>query len=163
MEESILPVGVATTGKVVLGSIRKKAEQATMSKSVSSIPLRSLHKFLPPGSCFSSCLKFIHRGLWAVSWNQLFFPTLLLVMVFITSNRKKVRIYLWIRCQEQETSGQDPGHCNSLGFMLLLFPRMQHEKSHCLSSLLNLDSTILNFHSWWNNNLAAPKPKTNSY
>lgn len=38
---------------------------------------------------------------------------------------------LWIRGPERETSGPDPGLCNSLGFILLLFPRMQHEKSHC--------------------------------
>lgn len=45
---------------------------------------------------------------------------------------------LWIRGQEQETSGPDLDHCNSLGFLLLLFPRLQHEKSHCspLSSTL---------------------------
>ena len=44
-------VGGATPGLVVLGSIRKQAEQAMGSKLVSSSPLWPLHQPLPPGSC----------------------------------------------------------------------------------------------------------------
>jgi hypothetical protein len=36
---------------LVLGSIRKQAEQAMGSKVVSSIPPWPLHQLLPPGSC----------------------------------------------------------------------------------------------------------------
>ena len=41
----------AIPGLVVLTSIRKKAEQAMGSKSVSSTLPWLLHQFLPPGSC----------------------------------------------------------------------------------------------------------------
>jgi hypothetical protein len=38
-------------GLVVLGSIRKQAEQVMGSKAVSSSPPWPLHPLLPPGSC----------------------------------------------------------------------------------------------------------------
>jgi hypothetical protein len=38
-------------GLVVLGSIRKKSEQAMRNKPVSSIPPQPLHPLLPAGSC----------------------------------------------------------------------------------------------------------------
>jgi hypothetical protein len=41
-------VGRATSGLVVLGSIRKKAEQARESKAVSNIPPWPLYQFLLP-------------------------------------------------------------------------------------------------------------------
>ena len=44
-------VGGATPGLVVLGSIRKEAEQAVKSKPVSNIPPWPLHQLLPPDSC----------------------------------------------------------------------------------------------------------------
>jgi hypothetical protein len=44
-------VGGAIPGLVVLGSIRKQAEQAMGSKAVSSTSLWLLHQLLPPGSC----------------------------------------------------------------------------------------------------------------
>jgi hypothetical protein len=44
-------VGGAIPRLVVLGSIRKQAEQAKRSKLVSSIPLLLLHQLLPPASC----------------------------------------------------------------------------------------------------------------
>jgi len=43
-------VGGAVSGLVVLGSIRKQAEQATRSKPVSSFPLWPLHQLLLLGS-----------------------------------------------------------------------------------------------------------------
>jgi hypothetical protein len=44
-------VGEVIPGLVVLGSIRKQAEQAMKSKPVSSIPPWPLHRPLSPGSC----------------------------------------------------------------------------------------------------------------
>lgn len=44
-------MGGAIPWLVVVGSIRKKADQATRSKSVSSILLLPLHQFLPPSFC----------------------------------------------------------------------------------------------------------------
>jgi hypothetical protein len=44
-------VGDAIPGLVVLGSIRKQAEQARGSNSVSSISPHLLHQLLPPISC----------------------------------------------------------------------------------------------------------------
>jgi hypothetical protein len=44
-------VGCAIPGLVVLGSIRKQAEQARGSKPVSSIPPWSLHQLLLPDLC----------------------------------------------------------------------------------------------------------------
>jgi hypothetical protein len=44
-------VGGAIPGLVVLGSIRKYAEQAMESKLVSSTPPWPLHQLLPPSSC----------------------------------------------------------------------------------------------------------------
>jgi hypothetical protein len=44
-------VGGAIPRLVVLGSIRKYAEQAMRSKPVSSTPLWPLRWLLPPGSC----------------------------------------------------------------------------------------------------------------
>jgi hypothetical protein len=44
-------VGGAIPRLVVLGSIRKQAEQAVGSKPVSSTLPRPLHQLLPPGSC----------------------------------------------------------------------------------------------------------------
>jgi hypothetical protein len=41
-------VGGVIPGLLVLGSIRKQAEQARGSKPVSSIPPWSLHQLLPP-------------------------------------------------------------------------------------------------------------------
>jgi len=54
-------VGGATPGKVMLSSIRKQAEQAIRSKSVSSTPPWPLLQLAPPGSClgFLSCLPFV--------------------------------------------------------------------------------------------------------
>jgi hypothetical protein len=43
-------VGGTIPGLVVLGSIRKQAEQARGSKPVSSSPPWPLHQLLPPGS-----------------------------------------------------------------------------------------------------------------
>ena len=45
-------VGGAIPGLVVLGSIRKQAEQAMRSKPVSSTPPWPLLQLLPPGSDF---------------------------------------------------------------------------------------------------------------
>jgi hypothetical protein len=49
-------VGGAIPGQVALGALRKKSEQAIVSKPGSSIPSFSLLQFLPPGStlAFSS-------------------------------------------------------------------------------------------------------------
>lgn len=44
-------VGGATSGLVGLASIRKQAEQAMMSNSISSTPLLPLYQLLPLGSC----------------------------------------------------------------------------------------------------------------
>ena len=44
-------VGDTISGLVVLGSIRKLAEQARGSELVSSIPPWPLPQLLPPGSC----------------------------------------------------------------------------------------------------------------
>ena len=44
-------MGGAIPGLVVLGSIRKQAEQARESKPVSSTPPWPLHQLLPPSSC----------------------------------------------------------------------------------------------------------------
>jgi hypothetical protein len=44
-------VGGAIPGLVVLGSIRKQAEQIMKSNPVSSILPQPLHHLLPPGSC----------------------------------------------------------------------------------------------------------------
>jgi hypothetical protein len=44
-------VGGAIPGLVVLGSIRKVADQFKRSKLVSSTPPWSLYQLLPPGSC----------------------------------------------------------------------------------------------------------------
>ena len=44
-------VGGTIPGLVVLGSIRKQAEQAMRSKIASSIPPWALHQLLPLGSC----------------------------------------------------------------------------------------------------------------
>jgi hypothetical protein len=44
-------VGGAIPRLVVLGSIRKQAEQARGSKPVSNIPPWPLHQLLPPSSC----------------------------------------------------------------------------------------------------------------
>jgi hypothetical protein len=44
-------VGGAIPGVVVLGSLRRQAEQAMGSKPVSSIPPWPLHQLLPPGFC----------------------------------------------------------------------------------------------------------------
>jgi hypothetical protein len=44
-------VGDATPGLVVLGSIRKQAEQARGSTPVSSAPLWPLHQLLLPALC----------------------------------------------------------------------------------------------------------------
>ena len=44
-------VGAAIPGLVVLGSLRKQAEQAMGSKLVSSSPSWPLHQLLPQGSC----------------------------------------------------------------------------------------------------------------
>jgi hypothetical protein len=44
-------LGLAIPGLIVLGSIRKQAEQAMRSKSESSTPPWPLHQLLPPGSC----------------------------------------------------------------------------------------------------------------
>jgi hypothetical protein len=44
-----LIVGGASPKLVVLGSVRKQAEQARGSKPVSSIPPWPLHQLLPPG------------------------------------------------------------------------------------------------------------------
>ena len=56
---------------VVLGSIRKQAEQARVSKPVSNIPPWSLHQLLPPGSWrpfLSSCPDFFQQWtLWSTS------------------------------------------------------------------------------------------------
>jgi hypothetical protein len=43
-------MGGTIPGLVVLGSIRKEAEQAMGSKPVSSIPPCPLYQLLPPGS-----------------------------------------------------------------------------------------------------------------
>ena len=45
------PVGGAISGLVVLGSIRKQAEQARGSKPVSNIPPWPLHQLLSLSSC----------------------------------------------------------------------------------------------------------------
>ena len=50
-------VGGAIPGLIVLGSIRKQAEQARRSNPVSSIPPQPLHPLLPP--CVSSCPDFL--------------------------------------------------------------------------------------------------------
>ena len=52
-------VGGATPGLVVLGSIRKQAEQAMGSKPGSSTPPWPLHQLLPPGSIPGSCPDFL--------------------------------------------------------------------------------------------------------
>jgi len=44
-------VGGAIPGLAILGSIRKQAEQAIVSKPISSTPPWPLHQLLPPGSC----------------------------------------------------------------------------------------------------------------
>jgi hypothetical protein len=44
-------VGGAILGLVILGSMRKQAEQARGNKPVSSTPPWPLHQLLPPGSC----------------------------------------------------------------------------------------------------------------
>lgn len=44
-------VGGAIPGLVVLGSIRKQAEQTRGSKPVRNIPPWPLHQLLSPGSC----------------------------------------------------------------------------------------------------------------
>ena len=50
-------VGGTIPGLVVLGSIRKQAEQAMMSKLVSSRPLWPLHQLLSLGSSLSEFLS----------------------------------------------------------------------------------------------------------
>jgi hypothetical protein len=47
----------ATPGLVVVGAIRKQAEQAIGSKPVSSTPPWSLLQFLPLGSCLNFFLS----------------------------------------------------------------------------------------------------------
>ena len=44
-------MGGAVPELVVLGSIRKQAEQAMRSESVSNTPVWPLHQLLTPGSC----------------------------------------------------------------------------------------------------------------
>jgi len=69
---------------MVLGSIRKKAEQAMWSKSVSSTPPLFLHQLLPPGSCtgFFSVMG-LHHG--RISLINPFFPNLLFGNGFIAT------------------------------------------------------------------------------
>ena len=50
-------MGGTTSGQVVLGGVRK-VEQALRSKPVSNIPQWPLLRFLPRGSCLSSCPGF---------------------------------------------------------------------------------------------------------
>ena len=44
-------MGSAIPGLVILGSIRKQAEQAKGNKTVNNILPQPLHQLLPPGSC----------------------------------------------------------------------------------------------------------------
>jgi hypothetical protein len=73
-------------GLVVLGSIRKQAEQAMGCKPVSCTPPWPLFQFLPPGSCpaFVPVLTSFNDELQFANVSQInpFFPILLLVMVF---------------------------------------------------------------------------------
>jgi hypothetical protein len=53
-------MGIAISGLVVLGSIRKQAEQARGSKPVSNIPPWPLHQLLLPDLLeFQSCFPFV--------------------------------------------------------------------------------------------------------
>ena len=54
-------VGGAIPGLVVLGSIRRQAEQAMESKPGSSSPPLLLHQLLPPGPCLESLITIIDR------------------------------------------------------------------------------------------------------
>lgn len=74
-------MGGVSPGLVILGSIKKQAEQAMKSKPVNSTPPRSLHPgshqfefmtWLPLVNCDSGC-------------KPNFLPKLLLVMYFITA------------------------------------------------------------------------------
>jgi hypothetical protein len=79
----MIVVDGATPGLVVLGSIRKQAQQTTGSKPVSSIPSWPLHQLLPPVPALSSCHDFLwcEYGLSLV--NPFFLPQVALVLVFI--------------------------------------------------------------------------------
>ena len=66
-------VGGTISGLVVLGSIRKQAEQVRGSKPVSNIPPWPLHQLLPPGSCpvWVPVLTSFSDELWYGSVNQI--------------------------------------------------------------------------------------------
>jgi hypothetical protein len=83
-------IGGAIPGLVVMGSIRKQAEQARRSKPVSSAPPWPLHQFLPPGSC-SACVPVLtsfsdEQRYGSISQMNPFILNLLLVLVFHLSN-----------------------------------------------------------------------------
>jgi hypothetical protein len=79
-------VGGAIPGLVVLGSIRKQAEQTRKSKPVSSTLPCPLHQLLPLGCAFSSCPDFLWQC--TVIWeSKLFLPRFLLAIVFHSSDR----------------------------------------------------------------------------
>lgn len=73
-------MGGVIPGLVILGSIKKQAEQAMKSKPVNSTPPRSLHQSLPPGSHQLEFMTWLPLGC-----KPNFLPKLLLVMYFITA------------------------------------------------------------------------------
>jgi hypothetical protein len=90
--------GGVILGLVVLGSIRKQAEQAMRSKPVSSTPPWPLHQLLPLGSssAWVRVLTSFSDQHWPESITQLdpFLPSLFWVMVFYYSNRILTRYFL---------------------------------------------------------------------
>ena len=73
MGEDPAYVAGVISGLVVLGSVRKQAEQAMRSKPVSSTPPLPPHQLLPPGSCL---VEFLSSLLLVViqEWNKPFPP-----------------------------------------------------------------------------------------
>ena len=86
------PLWWSHPGLVVLGSIKKQAEQAMVSNPVTSTPSYLLHQFLPPGSgsVWIPVQTSFSNGLQGGSGSQMnpFLSSLLLVMAFhhINSN-----------------------------------------------------------------------------
>jgi hypothetical protein len=61
-EETLRGIGLTVRGGILLGAIKRQAEQAERNKPVSNNPSWPLHQFLPLASCLvlSSCRDFPH-------------------------------------------------------------------------------------------------------
>jgi len=97
---------------MVLGSIRKQAEQAMRNRPVSSTPPWPLLQFLPPDSCLELLpwLPSVEEcSLRVVTWNT-FFPKMLLVAMCSTAKETKTDVHVgkWEKVL-QAVYGMNPG------------------------------------------------------